>query len=214
MGGTNMEWLQTILDDESVENKVDAIKKELPKHFIPKDKYNEKANEVQEKADELKATTDKMNELQTQVEKLSNAEGEQEKLKEQLEAINNEFETFKGESESRLANVKKTQAIERGLRDAQANPETVDLLIGKFDLEQIELADDGNIKDWDKHLEPLKESRKSLFAESSVSGTKPPDGTNTEPSGYKAKYEDALKTGNSLEAIKIKQEAFKEGEIL
>ena len=209
-----MDWLQTILDDENVKNKIDAIKKELPKHFIPKEKYNEKASEVQEKADELKATTDKMNELQTQVEKLSDAEGEQEKLKEKIAAINNEFEAFKGESESRLSNVKKTQAIERGLRDAQANPETIDLLITRFDLDKIELADDGNVKEWDKHLEPLKETRKSLFAESSVSGTRPPDGKTTEPGGYKAKYDEAMKSGNSLAAIKIKQEAFKEGEIL
>jgi len=209
-----MEWLQAILDDETIENKIDAIKKALPMHFIPKEKYNEKANEVQEKADELKATTDKMTDLQTQVEKLSGAEGEQEKLKEKLEAINGEFETFKSESESRLSNVKKTQAIERGLRDAQANPETIDLLITRFDLEKIELADDGNVKEWDKHLETLKETRKSLFAESNLSGTKPLDGTTTEPGGYKAKYDEAIKTGNSLEAIKIKQEAFKEGENL
>jgi len=209
-----MEWLQTILNDENVENKIDVIKKELPKHFIPKEKYNEKASEVQEKADELKATTDKMNDLQTQVEKLSDGEGEQEKLKEKIVAINNEFETFKGESESRLSNVKKTQAIERGLRDAQANPETIDLLITRFDLEKIELADDGNVKEWDKHLESLKEKRKSLFAESNLSGAKPPDGESTEPGGYKAKYDEARKSGNNLEAIKIKQEAFREGENL
>ena len=209
-----MDWLQTILDDENVKNKIDAIKKELPKHFIPKEKYNEKASEVQEKADELKATTDKMTDLQKQVEKLSDAEGEQEKLKGDLKTINDEFEKFKGESESRLGNIKKTQAIERGLRDAQANPETIDLLITRFDLDKIELADDGNVKEWDKHLEPLKETRKSLFAESNVSGTRPPDGKTTEPGGYKAKYDEAMKSGNNLAAIKIKQEAFKEGEIL
>jgi len=209
-----MEWLQAILDDANVADKIGAIKKVLPMHFIPKEKYNEKASEVQEKADELKATTDKMNDLQKQVEQLSGAEGEQEKLKGKLEAINNEFETFKGESESRLSNVKKTQAIERGLRDAQANPETIDLLITRFDLDKIELADDGNVKEWDKHLEPLKKTRKSLFAESNFSGTKPPDGKNTEPGGYKTKYDEAMKSGNSLEAIKIKQEAFKAGEIL
>ena len=209
-----MEWLQAILNDEKVENKVDAIKKELPMHFIPKEKYNEKTSEVQEKADELKATTDKMSDLQTQVEKLSGAEGEQEKLKEKLEAINGEFETFKSESESRLGNTKKTQAVELGLRDAQVNPETIDLLIPLFDLEHIELADDGKIRDWDKHLDPVKESRKSQFPETNVSGTKLPDGETKELGGYKAKYDEAIKTGNSLEAIKIKQEAFREGENL
>lgn len=209
-----MEWLKTILEDEKIENKIDAIKKELPLHFIPKEKYNEKTAEIQEKIDELKTTKDKMQELQTQVEKLSQEGGEQEKLKEKLENINNEFEKFKSESESRLANVKKTQAIEKGLRDAQANPDTIDLLITKFDLEKIELAEDGKVKDWDNYLNPLKETRKSLFAETNISGNKPPDGNSTEPSGYKAKYEAALKTGDRLGAIKIKQEAFKEGEIL
>lgn len=209
-----MEWLETILNDEQLENKVDAIKKELPKHFVPKDQYNKKADEVKEKDDELKATTEKMNELQGQVEKLSDAEGEQEKLKEKLAEINNEFETFKSESENRLSNVKKTQALERHLREEQANPDTIDLLIPKFDLEKIELTEDEKIKEWETHVQPIKESKKSLFAETSISGTKPSDGQNNEPSGYKAKYEDALKSGNRLEAIKIKQEAFKEGEIL
>ena len=210
-----MEWLQTILSDENVENKVDAIKKELPMHFIPKEKYNDKVDEVQTKTDLLKTTTDKMSDLQTQVGKLSKSEGEQEKLKGDLKTINDEFETFKGESESRLSNVKKTQAIERGLRDSQVNPEAIDLLISKdFVLEKIELTDDGNVKDWDKHLETVKEKRKSLFAESNLSGPTPPNGDNTEPGGYKAKYDEARKSGNNLEAIKIKQEAFKEGENL
>jgi len=209
-----MEWLQAILDDEKVEDKVGAIKKELPMHFVPKEKYNEKASEMQEKTDELKATTDKMTDLQGQVEKLSGAEGEQEKLKEKLEAINGEFETFKSESELRLGNAKKTQAVELGLRDAQVNPETIDLLIPLFDLEHIELADDGKIRDWNKHLDPVKESRKSQFPETAVSGTTPPDATSTEPGGYKARYDEAIKTGNNLEAIKIKQAAFKEGKNL
>ncbi len=207
-----MKWLGAILNDEKVEDKLEAIKQELPKHFIPKDKYNEQADKLKAKETELEETTGKINELSEKVKTLSGSEEEKEALKEQLGKINTDFETFKAEAETRVANIKKKQAIERGLRDANANPDTIDLLIDKFDLATIELDDKDNVKAFDKHLEPLKETRKSLFGETTVTGTKPPDGDNTPTSTYKAKYDAAIKAGNRREAIKIKQEAFEKGE--
>lgn len=212
-------WMEDILNDEKIENKLEAINKELPNYFIPKDKYNEQAAKLKEKESELDATAKQLEEqskqveeLNKQVQSLSGAAGEKEKLQEQLEKIKSEHEQFKSEAEKRLDEVKKRQAIERGLRDSKANPETIDLLIDKFDFGVIELDKDGNVKDFDKHLEPIKEARKSLFAEENITGDRPGEGDNTDPSTYKAKYEQALKEGNRREAIKIKQEAYNKGE--
>ena len=208
-----MKWLEDILNSET-EDKLSQIKQELPKNFIPKDKYNDIAERLRGKEEELKATTDKMNELSTQINTLSKSEEEKEKLKEQIEKLNNEFETFKGEADSRVINIKKKQAIEKGLRDANANPDTIDLLLSKFDLDTIELDEKDTVKEWDKHLTPIKEQRKSLFGQSRITGTAPHDGDPPNVSTFRSQYEIAMKAGNRLEAIKIKNQAFKEGEIL
>ena len=175
--------------------------------YIPKSKFDEK-NE------ELKSTKAKMDELQKSVEGLDTYTKENEELKSKVEALKTEYEQFKSEADTRVQSIQKKQAIERGLNKANANPDTIDLLINQFDLESIQLDSKGEIVDWDNHVQPIKESRKSLFGEVKITGDKPTSGTNADVSTYKAKYEEALNTGNRTEAIKIKQEAFKEGEII
>lgn len=167
-----MEWLKEILNNEELtaKQKQEAIQKELPKSFIPKTKYNEKV-------EELNATSQKMEELKGQVENLSKSSEEADKLKEQLENIKGEFDTFKAESEKRVHNVQKKQAIERGLMGANANPDTIDLLTGLFDIEKLQLDSKGNIVDWEECLKPIKESRKSLFGEVKIKGDDPHKGS-------------------------------------
>ena len=207
-----MDWLKKILEDEKVENKVEAISKELPNHFIPKDKYNGQADKLKEKESELAEATKQLETVNSKVAELAKAAEENQELKGKLDTINAEYEQFKGEADKRLIDVKKKQAVERGLRDANANPDTIDLLIEKFNLDEIELDDKDNIKDFSKHLDPLKEQRKSLFAETKVSGEKPVGGGGTpDATSYKEQYEKFIKEGNTFEATKIKQKAFSEG---
>ena len=204
-----MEWLEKILSDEKITDKKDAISKELAKHFIPKEVFNEQSGKLKEKEEELTQVNAKLEDV---VGKLPNVESEKETLKTQLEQIKTDFESFKSDAENRVIEIKKRQAIEKGLRDANANPDTIDLLIEKFDYSKIELSEDGTIKEFDKHLNPLKEQRKSLFGESKINGTDPLKGKSNEVGTYKAKYDEALKSGRTLDAIKIKQEAFANGE--
>lgn len=208
-----MDWLKKILNDEEIENKVDAISKELPNHFIPKDKYNSAADKLKEREDELKATKKQLDDLNKQVQDLSKVTDEKEKLQESLDKIKSEYEEFQSEADKKVVNIKKRQAVERGLREANANPETIDLLIDKFSLDDLELDDKENVKEWDKHLEPIKGERKSLFGETSISGDRPPDGDDPDKKGLKQQYDEALKAGKRQEAIKIKQEAYKEGKL-
>lgn len=206
-----MKWLKEILDSET-EDKAGEIQKELAKHFIPKDKFNEVNDKVKEKEAELAEATKQLEATNGQVANLAKASEENEGLQAKLEAIGAEYEQFKSDADVRLANVKKVQAVERGLRDANANPETIDLLIGKFNLDSVELDDKDNIKDWTKHLEPIKAERKSLFGEMSFEGDKPADGQNTTTHGFQAQYNEAMKQGRTQEAISIKLSAANAGE--
>ena len=204
-----MEWLKAILSNEelSAEQKQEAIQKELPKTFIPKDKYNGKV-------EELKNTVAKMDELKTQVESMGVSSVEAGKLKTELESITNEFETFKNDSEKRNVNMTKRQAIERGLTRDKANPAAIDLLVGLFNMDEIQLDSKNEVVDWDEIKKPIIEGRKSLFGEIKINGNKPSTGSNTPVNTRRQKYDEAIKSGNTVEAIKIKQEAFEDGEYI
>jgi hypothetical protein len=204
-----MEWLEKILSDENITDKKDAISKELAKHFVPKDVFNEKSDKLKEKESEFEATK---TQLESVIKKLPNVENEKEQLKTELDKIKADFEKFQGEAEERVLTIKKKQAVEKGLREANANPDTIDLLLEKFDYSLIEVDDNSNVKNFEKHLEPIKEQRKSLFGASKFNGGETTTGKNNEPGTYKARYDEALKKGSMLEAIKIKQEAFSKGE--
>ena len=165
-----MEWLESILKDlENKEELVNAIKKELPKNFIPKDQFNEK-NE------ELKTTKAKMEELQASVGELEKYTNENAELKSKIDSLKGEYENFKAEADTRVQTIQKKQAIERNLVKANANPDTVDLLINQFDIDKMQVDSKGDIVDWDNHFTPIKEARKSLFGEVTVTGDKPISG--------------------------------------
>lgn len=205
-----MDWLKEILENEEIKDKIDAISKELPKHFIPKNKYNEQAEKLKEKDEELTTVNAKLDDV---INKLPNVENEKETLKTQLETIKSDFETFKSDAEKRVVEIKKKTAVEKGLLEANANPDSVDLLLGTFDYEKIELTQDGKVKGWDDVLTPIKEQRKALFGETRISGGDTTKGKSPEGGGtYATKYQDAMKRGDLKEAIKIKTEAFTKGE--
>lgn len=214
-----MEWLKQLIEnalkdkvkdgikvDEIVSGLVEGTKKEMGKHFVPKEEFNSK-NE------ELKTTKTKMDELQTKVETLSNSGEEVSKIKEQLTAATAELVTFKTETEKREANRKKVATIEKGLREAKAAEDAIDLLTSQFDLDKLTLDDKGAIVNWDTHLTSIKETRKSLFGQTTFVGGAPnPNGGTGGNSGtWETKLADARKTGKNLEVIKVKQDAAKEG---
>lgn len=176
--------------------------------YIPKVKFDEK-NE------ELKATKLKLDEMQVNLQKLGESNQEAETFKIELNKIKEEYEQFKSQSESRLMGYKKKQAVEKGLMKENVNPETIDLLLTQFNLDNIKLDEQDNIVDWDAHINPIKQSRKTLFASEQIVGEKPQTGTKPiEQSALKLAYQDALKNNDRLGAIKIKQEAYKKGEYL
>lgn len=179
--------------------------------LVPAQKHEAMKVELKQSKEELEQVNTKLKETNSKIETISKDSELAEKYKQQLEELKADHENFQKEAEKRLTNVSKTAAIEKALLNENANPEALELLTTKFDLEKIELDADGKVKDWDNVVKPLRESKKSLFGEKIIIGTNPHPGTNPEPSTYQSRLEEAKKSGTNLDVIKIKMEAAENG---
>lgn len=177
-----MEWLKEILKKAGIEEgKLDGviadIGKELPKHFIPKDKYNE----VAEAKKKLEAD---IQERDKQLEELKKAAGSNEELKKQIETLQAENKNAAEEWQAKFARMQLDFAIERALTSAKAkNIKAVKALL---DLEKVKLDGD-QLLGIDEQLKALQQSDPYLFGDSGKvgGGTNPPGAGNPEVNPWK-----------------------------
>ena len=162
-----MEWLKEILGEDLDENTMKKIKEEFPKHAVPKEQYNKKADKVEEIESELNTakkqldqTNDKLTNLQ---EKAENAE----EFKEQLDSIKSEYNEYKEQEQTRINNIQKKSALEKKLLTSGVPEDAIDLVINDFDLEELELDDESKLKNANEQIEKFKERRPSLIAKES-----------------------------------------------
>ena len=166
-----MDWLKEILKKAGIEEgKLDSvigdINKELPKYFIPKDKYNE----VAEAKKKLEAD---IAERDNQLEQLKNAAGNSEELKAQIEQLQAENQKAAEEWQAKMAQMQLDFAIEKALTAAKAkNAKAVKALL---DLEKVKL-DGEQLLGLEDQLKTLKETDPYLFGDSGKvgGGTNPP----------------------------------------
>ena len=170
-----MDWLKEILKKAGIEEgKLDSvigdINKELPKHFIPKDKYNE----VAEAKKKLEAD---IQERDKQLEQLKNAAGNSEELKAQIEQLQAENQKAAEEWQAKMAQMQLDFALERALATARAkNPKAVKALL---DMEKVKLDGD-QLLGLDDQLKALQQSDPYLFGDSGKvgGGTNPANASN------------------------------------
>ena len=169
-----MEWLKDLLDldDEQVEK----VKEEFPKHAVPKEQYNKKAEKIDELQAELDETTNQLEQTSEQVNDLNKYAEENQELQEKVKKIQEEKEKFEQEKDQRIAEIQKKTQLEKELLASNVPEDAVDLLVSDFNLDEMELDDDGKLKNVDEHKEKVKKKRPSLFAEEKISGNKPADG--------------------------------------
>ena len=166
-----MDWLKELLKKAGIpEDKLDStitdINKELPKHFIPKDKYNE----VAEAKKKLEAD---IQERDKQLEQLKNAAGNSEELKAQIEQLQAENQKAAEEWQAKMAQMQLDFAIEKALAAAKAkNAKAVKALL---DMEKVKLDGD-QLLGIDEQLKALQQSDPYLFGDSGKvgGGTNPP----------------------------------------
>ncbi len=177
-----MDWLKGLLEKAGIEEaKLDGliadISKELPKHFIPKGKYNEVA-EVKKKLEADLQARD------AQLEQLKQAAGNSEELKKQIEALQAENEKAAEEWQAKFAQMQLDFALERALATARAkNPKAVKALL---DMEKIKL-DGEQLLGLDDQLKALQQSDPYLFGDSGKvgGGTNPPGAGSPEVNPWK-----------------------------
>lgn len=159
------------LEEDKINEIIEFSKKALPKEFIPKDKYNDKV-------DELTSITQKLEETNTQIEELKNSTSSVDEYKQKLETLTQEYETYKQDADKRVANMKKTSLLKDRLIKEGADQDNLDLLMKDFEIDQMQLKDD-NIVGLDDYINPIKEKRARLFVQEKVEGNPPADGKGT-----------------------------------
>ena len=177
-----MDWLKELLkkagiEEGKLEGTITDIGKELPKHFIPKDKYNEAA-EAKKKLEADLAARD------AQLEELKKAAGTSEELKKEIETLQADNKKASEEWQAKVAQMQLDFALERALATAKAkNPKAVKALL---DLEKVKLDGD-KLLGLDDQLKDLQKSDAYLFGESGKvgSGTNPPGAGTGEANPWK-----------------------------
>ena len=194
-----------------------SVMKELDGNYVPKTRFNEVNTELKQAKDQVK-------ERDSQLETLKKNVGDSEELKKQIEALQNDNKTKDEAHAAEIKQIKIDAAVDKALADAKAkNPKAVKALL---DLAKAEISDDGTIKGLDAQIKTLSEAEDSKFlfdtdntqnknqnSKGFVPGQKK-DGVPGASSEYETRLAEARKNGNTLEAIKIKQEAAADGVVL
>lgn len=188
-----MDWLKQILGEDLYnelfpKEKSDLLKKVTDKvgtkkfieddgKLIPKHRFDEISNKLNDPENGLKAVTDKLTNLQKQYDELrTQKDTGKTEIEKQLEKLTKEFDELKttsSEKDKLLSREKKNSALTTALTNAKANPKYLPLLKKEIDLDKIELDENGEIKGIAELLKPVQENFKDLFGEVKLSGTGP-----------------------------------------
>ena len=191
------------------------VMNELNGNFIPKTRFNEINTE-------LKQTKDLVKERDGQLETLKKSNVDSEELKKQIEQLQKDNKAKDEAHANEIKQLKIDTAIDKALADAKAkNTKAVKALL---ELGDVEIGEDGTIKGLDAKIKALTEADDTKFL---FDATKPTDnnskgyfpgqkmdGVPGASSTYETRLAEARKNGNTLEVIKIKQEAASEGVVL
>lgn len=192
------------------------VAKELDGNYVPKTRFNEVNTELKQAKDQVK-------ERDSQLETLKKSVGDSEELKKQIETLQNENKTKDEAHAAEIKQIKIDAAVDKALSDA--NVKNLKAVKALLDLDKAELSDDGTVKGLDVQIKTLSEAEDSKFlfdvtniqknqnSKGFVPGQKK-DGVPGASSEYETRLAEARKNGNTLEAIKIKQEAIADGVVL
>lgn len=172
--------------------------------MIPKHRFDEET----EKNKQLKSQVETYDKQLKDLKK--SAEGNED-LTRQIETLQKQNKEIKEGFDKELIKVKKTNALEKLLKDAK-HP---DLLLSKFELDKIEL-DGEKIKDADNVLKPVKEQYPDMFGTVKKQGFDPnKDANNPQPGAItKEVYEANKNNPKWLEAnLPAIKEALKNNQI-
>ena len=201
--------------DEALKDKGDVVKLAnlASGEFVRKDKFD---GEVSRAKAENNKLTEEIKTLQGDLEKAKSSTGDIEEIKadaaKAAEDSTKRLEEIQGEAASNELDYEiRLGVLGFGAKDEKS-------VIAHVDKTKISLSE-GKLVGLDEQLAEIKKSNEYLFGEpkkiyQSTPPNPPPDDDNNAPNEWAAKLKIARESGNSQEAIKIKQAAAKEGVIL
>lgn len=173
-----LEKIKSVLGDlsEQVESKFKEANVELAimndGSVVPADKHDSLKKDLTEVNSKLTDANTQVTTLTDQIKELGNTD-DIDQLKADIKKANEDAETYKVDAEKRILNIQKNAALQTALVAADADTNNIDLLISQFDMDKINLTDDGKIIGFDDIVKPIKEKRAALFIKTTRQGTKP-----------------------------------------
>lgn len=157
-----MEWLEELLKNATVtDGKLDvsaimaAVRKEFPKHAVPKTDFNTVSEAKKKLEDDIKAR-DK------QLEDLKKENSDARELQKQIKTLQEQNKEAREKYDADMKELKLTNAIKVALTGKARDEEIV---AGLIDREKLILGDDGRVTGLEEQVKALKESKGFLFKE-------------------------------------------------
>lgn len=144
----------------------DAIDKIMQAYGAGLEKAKQQVKlELTAENDTLKSQLESQN---TKLEELTKSNDANSEVKQALEKLQDEYNQFKVDSDNKLAQINKTNAIALALKDVKAHDS--DVLMKLIDVDKVELGEDGKPK-LDEVVNSLRESKPFLFEQEQQSTT-------------------------------------------
>lgn len=175
-----------------------------------KDGYVDKAS-LEQKQTEVKNLSEQLKERDKQIQSLKKFEGDNEQLKAKLEEMETTNKDKADEYSKNLLLERKKSAVRFALlEDQDGKPHDVSMVAGMFDLDTVNLNEDGSIANGFKEQnENLRKDKPFLFTTPQQSGTRrvgdvPPDGQKQPPQADTPEAFGARLAQNKLQMMGIK----------
>lgn len=157
-----------------------------------RDKYREEAAKVPEIQKKLDEANQKVKEANKKVEELTKNADEDNSYKEKYESEHQAFEDYKKEIEAERLNTNKTEAYKKLLKKANVSDKRFDAIVKVTSMDDIELDENGDIKDSDKIVEEIKSDWSEFIVKESEKGASTATPPNNNGGGSMTK-EDIMK---------------------
>ena len=213
-----LEWLKNVLGDGWTEDVDRKVSEEIGKGFVARADFNAAKAE-------LKTAKEAITERDGQLEELKKTGGDVEAMRTQIATLQKENKQKDEDHAKALMDMRRDAAVEKALTGAGAkNLTAARALLAAF-LENAKVGEDGSVPGLDEELKKLSGAEETAFlfapkdAGPSLAGAKPAGGGGGTPpdpkrTGYEAQLADARKKGDTLAAIKLKEQAAAEGIVL
>lgn len=185
-----MEWIKSILEKHIGEDGVlnlkeaqEEINTEFPKNAVPKSEFNTKI-------DDLKVANETIDTLQ-----------KENKDVETLQTTINDYKTQIEELETERAEERKAYAVKEALQSAGVSD--VEYMV--FKLGEVEVDEEGNIKDLENKVKELQEANPTFFT-----ATKEDDGTSNDNLGGFQVLDNKLDSGKQSDPLESARSEFAE----